>query len=90
MYQFVRYEKQDEIAIVTINRPEALNSLNRAVIGELEQVITEMEHDDSIRAMILTGEGRSFTLREQQELVELCAKGNRELIARQREILGAL
>ncbi len=60
MYQFVRYEKQDEIAIVTINRPEALNSLNRAVIGELEQVITEMEHDDSIRAMILTGEGRSF------------------------------
>ncbi|MBE6989265.1 MAG: ribonuclease PH [Ruminococcaceae bacterium] len=37
-----------------------------------------------------TGEGRSFTLREQQELVELCAKGNRELIARQREILGAL
>ncbi len=35
-----------------------------------------------------TGEGRSFSLREQQELVELCAKGNRELMARQREILG--
>ena len=35
-----------------------------------------------------TGEGRSFTLREQQELVELCAKGNRELIRKQKEILG--
>ena len=35
-----------------------------------------------------TGEGRSFTLREQQELVELCAKGNRELIRREKEILG--
>lgn len=35
-----------------------------------------------------TGEGRSFTLREQQELVELCAKGNRELIRKEKEILG--
>lgn len=37
-----------------------------------------------------TGEGRSFTIREQQELLALCAKGNRELIAKQREILGRL
>ena len=37
-----------------------------------------------------TGEGRAFTVREQQELLELCAKGNRELIARQREIIGRL
>ena len=37
-----------------------------------------------------TGEGRAFTVREQQELLELCAKGNRELIAKQREILGRL
>lgn len=37
-----------------------------------------------------TGEGRSFTVREQQELLTLCAKGNRELITRQREIIGRL
>jgi ribonuclease PH len=35
-----------------------------------------------------TGEGRAFTLREQQELLALCAKGNRELIAKEKEILG--
>ena len=35
-----------------------------------------------------TGEGRSFTLEEQQELVRLCAKGNRELLAIQRQVLG--
>ena len=35
-----------------------------------------------------TGEGRAFTVAEQQELVTLCAKGNRELIARQKEIVG--
>ena len=37
-----------------------------------------------------TGEGRAFTVAEQQNLLELCAKGNRELIAKQREILGGL
>ena len=37
-----------------------------------------------------TGEGRSFTLAEQQELVRLCAKGNQELLAIQKEVLGAL
>lgn len=37
-----------------------------------------------------TGEGRAFTLKEQQELVELCAKGNRELIWKQKELLGEI
>ena len=37
-----------------------------------------------------TGEGRAFTLNEQQELVRLCAKGNRELIALQKNILEAV
>ena len=37
-----------------------------------------------------TGEGRSFTLAEQQELLRLCAKGNRELLAIQKEVLGKL
>ena len=35
-----------------------------------------------------TGEGRSYTVEEQQALVRLCAKGNRQLIALQKEILG--
>ena len=35
-----------------------------------------------------TGEGRAFTAREQQELVELCAKGCRELIRKEKDILG--
>ena len=34
-----------------------------------------------------TGEGRAFTMEEQQELVRLCAKGNRELLKIQKEIL---
>ena len=60
MSQTVRFEKKDNIALVTIDRPEALNALNSTVITELEQVVTALENDSTIRAMILTGEGRSF------------------------------
>ena len=45
MYQTLRYEKQENIGILTINRPEALNALNSTVIGDLEQAITEVEKD---------------------------------------------
>ena len=60
MYQTIRYGKTDSIGIVTINRPEALNALNSTVISELEQLIGEVEQDKELRALILTGEGRSF------------------------------
>ena len=60
MSKTVILEKKDGVAVVTISRPEALNALNSIVIAELEQVVTELERDRDIRAMILTGEGRSF------------------------------
>ena len=60
MYQTIRYEKQENIGILTINRPEALNALNSTVIGDLEQAITEVEKDAELGALIITGEGRSF------------------------------
>ena len=60
MYQTLRYEKQENIGILTINRPEALNALNSTVIGDLEQAITEGEKDAELGALIITGEGRSF------------------------------
>ena len=60
MYQTIRCEKQDGIAIVTIDRPEALNALNSTVITELEQVVAVLESDRDVRCLILTGEGRSF------------------------------
>jgi len=60
MYQTIRYEKQENIGIITINRPKALNALNSAVIDELKQVIDEVENDSTLGCLILTGEGRSF------------------------------
>ena len=60
MYQTIRYEKNGNIGIATINRPEALNALNSTVISELEQLISEVEKDAELGAFIITGEGRSF------------------------------
>ena len=60
MYQTIRYEKDGNIGILIIDRPEALNALNSTVIGELYQVIGEVENDSTLGCLIITGEGRSF------------------------------
>lgn len=54
-------ERDGPVAIVTMNRPEALNALSRALRGELVRVFTELAEDDSVRAAVLTGAGRAFT-----------------------------
>lgn len=50
-----------EIALLTINRPKALNALNRQVVENLARVLREVRHDHAIRVLIVTGAGdRAF------------------------------
>lgn len=49
------------IATLTLNRPEAMNSLNQAMVDELIQTLTEIQSDSSVKAVVLTGCGRVFT-----------------------------
>lgn len=56
----VRLEKLENIAIIRIDRPEAMNSLNEQVLTELDAQIEETESDPQIKAIIITGEGRVF------------------------------
>ncbi len=51
---------EDGIAIVTLNRPDALNSLSVALLGELDAAATRVERESGIRAAIMTGAGRAF------------------------------
>ena len=56
----VEYEVKEKYAVITINRPEALNALNSAVLDELNAVIDGID-TDAVRAVILTGAGeKSF------------------------------
>jgi len=50
-------EKEGKIAIVTINRPKALNALNSETLKEINCVIDEIENDEEILAVVLTGSG---------------------------------
>ena len=57
---FVEVTKKDHIAVVTMNRPEALNALNKAVFADLEAALDNVEKDDEGYVVIITGAGRAF------------------------------
>ena len=62
MTDLVLLERQGAIAIVTLNRPEAMNALSVALRAELSRVMIAVNADPAIRAVILTGAGeRAFT-----------------------------
>ena len=60
MYKMLRKEVNEGLAIVTIDRPEALNALNNALLSELKDMFTELRDDEAVRAVILTGAGKAF------------------------------
>lgn len=61
MPENILVEKQDSIAIVTINRPKALNALNAETLKELELRFSGLENNSAVAAIILTGYGeKSF------------------------------
>ena len=57
---FVKYAQEGAVAILTIERPEALNALNSQVLSDLDEAISKVEAADDVFAVILTGAGRSF------------------------------
>lgn len=58
--EFINYEVEGAVAVLTINRPKALNALNSAVLDEINEVIDAIDLD-TVRALILTGAGeKSF------------------------------
>ncbi len=57
---FVEVSKQGHVGIITMNRPEALNALSKAVFADLEKALDQVEHDDDIYVVVITGAGRAF------------------------------
>ncbi len=53
-------EKKDGIGTIKINRPQALNALNKDTILELSKAVDELGNDDKIKVAILTGKGKAF------------------------------
>ncbi|MDD5095488.1 MAG: enoyl-CoA hydratase/isomerase family protein [Dehalococcoidia bacterium] len=59
-YETILLQKQDKVATITLNRPEKLNTMSPELMSDLTKVMGEVERDDEIRAVIVTGAGRAF------------------------------
>ena len=59
-YQYIRVERRDAVGLVTLNRPQALNALNAALISELGAALDDFETDTAIGAIVLTGTDKAF------------------------------
>jgi len=59
-YQTIIVERQGEVDVITLNRPEAMNALNSTLVEELNRALDEFEADESVGCMVLTGSERAF------------------------------
>src|ERR1700733_6241009 len=85
MYETISAELADKICIITINRPDKLNALNKTVIRELGEAVDEVYENPLIRAAIITGSGnrafaagadiRGFTGLSKEEGMSLAKQG---------------
>ena len=71
-YEHILLEKEDGVAIITLNRPEVLNAMNRKLNTELHDAVMTMNSDDEIGCLVITGSGeRAFSaggdIHEQRE-----------------------
>lgn len=56
----ILFEQKGPVAWITMNRPEALNAINLAMLDELEELLPKLANDSSIKVLVLTGTGRAF------------------------------
>lgn len=83
----ILYEQRDEVVIITMNRPEALNAINRALRQDMTDAIERYDADDSARVAIITGAGRAFCAG--RDLKERAADNAAGVQARGSDSLGA-
>lgn len=60
-HESVKIERRGAVAVVSLNRPDNLNAFNAAMRRDLLLAVREVNDDDSVRVVVLTGEGRAFS-----------------------------
>ena len=81
-YKGISYTKEQNKALVKLNRPEALNALNRETLSELESALDEIRNDPDVKVVVITAEGqKAFSAgADLKEASSLDEAGVRELI----------
>lgn len=60
-YGTVKQEARDRAAYITLNRPDALNAISRELLLDLKEALEETRMDESLKTVVVTGEGRAFS-----------------------------
>ena len=61
MYNYIKIERKNHIAVLTLNRPDKLNAIDLQVKREIHRALDELEADNDVRVVIMTGAGRAFS-----------------------------
>jgi 2-(1,2-epoxy-1,2-dihydrophenyl)acetyl-CoA isomerase len=59
-YKNITVERADSVAILTLNRPDKLNCLNAPILHETAKALKQLNEDEDVKALIITGAGRAF------------------------------
>ena len=59
-YENIIVETRDAVGLITLNRPKALNALNKALVAEMRDALDAFEADDAIGAIVVTGSEKAF------------------------------
>ena len=86
--EHVLLERDGTVAVVTINRPKVLNALDTATLDALRRVLVALQHDDAVRAVVITGAGdKSFVAgADINELATQSPAGGREHARRGQQV----
>jgi len=60
MFETITLETENEVAVLTLNRPEVLNSLSNGMLSEMLQALEVVGNDKSLKVLIITGAGKGF------------------------------
>lgn len=78
-FKNIIYEKKEEYAVITINRPQVLNALNREALQEIKSALRDAESDENVRVVVITGYGaRAFSVGadvaefKKDSMIEVC------------------
>ena len=59
-YETIIVDVENHVALITLNRPDALNALNAQLLGELADAMTACQNNDKVRCIVLTGSEKAF------------------------------
>ncbi len=92
MYKTLMYEKKENIGLLTINRPEKMNAISQELTVELSLFLDEIENDDELRVIVITGAGdKAFVAgADINELVDRDARLGRRVSRERQEIFSRI